>query len=79
MFPMVDSERAHHLLAVGHVVASASRTGENAAPEAVAVYNIKSGGQKKSLSLGRVLQQTGGRLGDTGMSGLVSGMWSRFL
>lgn len=74
VFPMVDSERVQHLLAVGHAVAQVPRAGENAIPEAVAIYDMKTGGKKKSLSLGRVLQQTGGQLGDTTASGLVSQM-----
>lgn len=61
MFPMVDSERMQDFVAVGYPLAQHSRPGDSEPPEAIAIYDLKTGVKKKSLSLGRVVQKTGGR------------------
>ncbi|GMH39079.1 hypothetical protein BSKO_06977 [Bryopsis sp. KO-2023] len=66
VFGMIDSDRVNKMLAVGYAMAQQKRPGTNALPEAIAVYDLQTGLKKKSLSLGRVLQQTGGHLGGPG-------------
>lgn len=58
-------------VAVGCPLGQYSRTGESEPPEVVAIYDIKTGAKKKSLSLGKVVQKTGGRFRDPANQSLV--------